>query len=167
VRTGFPADPDLSLSITRKLRMLRDFRSFISKGNVVDLAVGIIIGAAFTTVVKSFVDDILMPPIGRLTGGVDFSALYLNLSRQHYATRAEALTAGAPIVSYGVFINNILAFLITAFAVYLLVQGYERIRTPTPAPAPAVPEKECPFCRMKVHAAAVRCPHCTSQLATA
>jgi len=147
--------------------MLNDFRSFVARGNVMDLAVGIIIGAAFTTVVKSFVDDILMPPIGVITGGVDFSELYLGLSRADYASRAAAMEAGAPIVSYGVFINNVIAFLITAFAVYLLVRAYGRLRAQEAAAPPEPTEKDCPFCRSRIHVAAVRCPACTSELAPA
>lgn len=144
--------------------MINDFRAFIARGNVLDLAVGIIIGAAFTTVVKSFVDDILMPPIGMLTGGADFSELYVNLSRQAYASRAAALEAGAPIVSYGVFINNIIAFLITAAAVFLLVRAVTRLQREQPAPPLEPSEKDCPFCRSRIHRAAVRCPACTSEL---
>ena len=144
--------------------MFNDFRTFIARGNVMDLAVGIIIGAAFTTVVKSFVDDILMPPIGLLMGGVDFSELYVNLARQDYASRAAALEAGAPIVSYGAFINNIIAFLITAFAVFVLVRAVARMRARQEPPPPEPTEKDCPFCRSRIHLAAVRCPACTSEL---
>jgi large conductance mechanosensitive channel len=144
--------------------MLSDFRTFVARGNVMDLAVGIIIGAAFTTVVKSFVDDILMPPIGMLTGGADFSELYVNLSREEYASRAAALEAGAPIVSYGAFINNIIAFLITAFAVFVLVRAVARMRERQAPPPPEPTEKDCPFCRSRIHLAAVRCPACTSEL---
>lgn len=144
--------------------MLNDFRSFIARGNVLDLAVGIIIGAAFTTVVKSFVDDILMPPIGMLTGGVDFSELYVNLSGQSYESRAAALEAGASIVSYGTFINNIIAFLITAFAVFILVRGVARLRRQEAVAPPEPTEKDCPFCRSRIHVSAVRCPACTSEL---
>lgn len=147
--------------------MLNDFRTFIARGNVLDLAVGIIIGAAFTTVVKSFVDDILMPPIGMLTGGADFSDLYVNLAREDYASRAAALEAGAPIVSYGVFINNLIAFLITAFAVFVLVRAYARMRVREAAAPPEPTEKDCPFCRSRIHVAAVRCPACTSELGAA
>ena len=146
--------------------MTGEFRKFVARGNVVDLAVGIIIGAAFTTVVKSFVDDILMPPIGKLTGGVNFADLYLNLSGTPYPSRDAALEAGAPIVSYGAFINNVLVFLITAFAVYLLVQAYNRMTREEAAP-PAPSEKDCPFCLSRVNVAAVRCPFCTSELAPA
>lgn len=144
--------------------MLKDFRTFIARGNVMDLAVGIIIGAAFTTVVKSFVDDILMPPIGKLTGGADFSDLYVNLSGEMYASRAAAVEAGAPIVSYGLFINNVIAFLITAFAVFLLIRAVARMRRNEAVAPPEPTEKDCPFCRSRIHLAAVRCPACTSEL---
>jgi large conductance mechanosensitive channel len=147
--------------------MLNDFRTFISRGNVMELAVGIIIGAAFTTVVKSFVDDILMPPIGRLTGGADFSEYYLNLSGQPYESRAAALEAGAPIVSYGTFFNNVIAFLITAFAVFLMLRAIDRMRRREAVAPPEPMEKDCPFCRSRIHLAAVRCPACTSELAPA
>jgi large conductance mechanosensitive channel len=144
--------------------MLNDFRTFVARGNVMDLAVGIIIGAAFTTVVKSFVDDILMPPIGMLTGGADFSELYVNLSREEYASRAAALEAGAPIVSYGAFINSVIAFLITAFAVFILVRAVARMRDRQAVAPPEPTEKDCPFCRSRIHVAALRCPACTSEL---
>lgn len=147
--------------------MFNDFRTFVSRGNVLELAVGIIIGAAFTTVVKSFVDDILMPPIGMATGGADFSELYVNLSGETYASRAAALEAGAPIVSYGSFINNIIAFLITAFAVFLLVRAVERMQRRKAMAPPDPTEKDCPFCRSRIHVAAVRCPACTSELTAA
>lgn len=144
--------------------MMREFRKFIARGNVIDLAVGIVIGAAFTSVVKSFVDDILMPPIGRLTGGVDFSNLYINLSGGKYATLAEAKAAGAATINYGVFFNNIFAFLIVSVAVFLLVKGYDRIRTLEEAAPPTATEKDCPHCRMRIPLAATRCGHCTSDL---
>src|SRR5688500_16310474 len=109
--------------------MLSEFRKFIVRGNVIDLAVGIVIGAAFTSVVKSFVDDILMPPIGRLTGGVDFSDLFIDLSPGEYASLAEAQEAGAATINYGLFLNNVIAFVIVAFAVFLVVRSYDRFRT--------------------------------------
>lgn len=144
--------------------MLREFREFINRGNVIDLAVGIVIGAAFGTVVKSFVDDILMPPIGLALGGVDFSELYVGLSGTAYPTLAAATEAGAPVIRYGLFINNLLSFLIVAFAVFLVVKGYNRVRTPqTVAAAPV--GKPCPFCLETVHVDARRCSHCTSELA--
>ena len=141
--------------------MWREFRDFAMRGNVVDLAVGIIIGAAFGKIVSSLVNDILMPPIGVLLGKVDFSNLFLNLSGQHYASLAEAKAAGAATLNYGVFINNIIDFLIVAFAVFLLVQQVNRL-TKKPEGAPTT--KECPYCLSQVPLKATRCPQCTSQL---
>lgn len=146
--------------------MIKEFREFVSRGNVIDLAVGIVIGAAFGTVVKSFVDDILMPPIGLVTGGVDFTELYVNLSGTQYASLAAATEAGAPLIRYGVFVNNVLSFLIVAFAVFLVVRAYNRMRTPVVVPAAPL-GKPCPFCMETVHAGARRCSHCTSELAPA
>jgi len=147
--------------------MLADFRKFIVRGNVIDLAVGIVIGAAFTTVVKSFVDDILMPPIGRAAGGVDFSNLFINLSPGEYASLAEAKEAGAATINYGLFLNNVIAFVIVAFAVFLLVRVYDRYRTLEESAPPTADEKDCPFCRMRIPREASRCGHCTSQLSAA
>jgi large conductance mechanosensitive channel len=144
--------------------MIRAFRTFITQGNVVDLAVGIVIGAAFTTVVKSFVDDILMPPIGRATGGVDFANLFISLDGHHYPSVAAAKAAGAATVNYGLFINNLIAFLIVGFAVFLVVQAYNRMRAKE---ADAPDRKDCPFCAESIALAATRCPHCTSELAPA
>jgi large conductance mechanosensitive channel len=145
--------------------MIGEFRNFITRGNVLDLAVGIVIGAAFTGVVQSFVNDVLMPPIGLLLGGVDFSELYLHPGRGTFPSRAAAMEAGAPIISYGLFINNVIAFLITALAVFLIIKAYQRTRPPEAPPAAA--EKQCPFCCSRIHLAAMRCPHCTSELAAA
>jgi large conductance mechanosensitive channel len=147
--------------------MFNEFRKFISRGNVMELAVGIIIGAAFATVVKSFVDDVLMPPIGMATGGVDFAELYWNLGSGDFPSRAAAVEAGAPIVSYGVFINSVITFLITAFAVFLLVRSLDRVRARYAEAPPAAMEKDCPFCRSRIHLAALRCPACTSELSAA
>lgn len=147
--------------------MVGEFRKFIARGNVMDLAVGIIIGAAFATVVKSFVDDVLMPPIGMATGGVDFAELYWNLGRGDFPSRAAAVEAGAPIVSYGLFINNVITFLITAFAVFLLIRSLTRLRERYAEAPPAPLEKDCPFCRSRIHLAALRCPACTSELPAA
>jgi large conductance mechanosensitive channel len=144
--------------------MLSEFRKFIARGNVIDMAVGIVIGAAFTTVVKSLVDDILMPPLGRLTGGMDFTNHFVNLSEGEYASLAAAKEAGAATVNYGLFANNLLSFLIVAVAVFVLVQAYNRMRT-TEEAAPLPPsERPCPFCRFTVPVAATRCGHCTSAL---
>lgn len=144
-----------------------EFRDFIARGNVFDLAVGIVVGGAFGTVVKSFVSDVLMPPIGLLTGGLDFSNLYVDLSGTHYASLAEAQQAGAPTINYGLFINNLLSFLIIAAAVFLLVRGYNRMRRNAEEAPPPPSQKECPFCRMNVPIEATRCAHCTSELGAA
>jgi large conductance mechanosensitive channel len=147
--------------------MTGEFRKFIARGNVMDLAVGIVIGAAFTSVVNSFVSDILMPPIGMITGGVDFSELYVNLSREEFASLAAAREAGAPTVAYGLFLNSIISFLIVAFAVFLLVQSYNRLREQQES-VPATPtDQECPFCRFTIPIGASRCAHCTSAIQAA
>ena len=146
--------------------MLSEFKTFVMRGNVVDLAVGVIIGAAFGTIVTSFVNDVLMPPIGRLLGGVDFKDLFISLSGQSFPTLAAAKAAGAPTLNYGVFLNAVINFLIVAFAVFLLVQQVNRL-FPKPA-APAAPAmKDCSWCATSIPAAAKRCPHCTSNLAGA
>jgi large conductance mechanosensitive channel len=144
--------------------MLNDFRTFIARGNVMDLAVGIVIGAAFVSVVNSFVNDVLMPPVGLLTGGVDFANLYVSLSGEEYASLAAAQEAGAPTLNYGVFLNSLLSFVIVALAVFLLLQPYNRLRERRES-APATPtDQECPFCRFTIPLAATRCAHCTSTL---
>ncbi len=143
--------------------MWKDFRDFAMRGNVIDLAVGIIIGAAFGKIVSSLVNDILMPPIGVLLGKVDFSSLFVSLSGQHYGSLAEAKAAGAATLNYGVFINNIIDFLIVAFAVFLLVQQVNRF-TKKAEPAAAPTTKDCPYCLSKIALKATRCPQCTSQL---
>lgn len=144
-----------------------EFRDFIARGNVFDLAVGIVIGGAFGTVVKSFVSDLLMPPIGRLTGGLDFSNLFINLSGTPYASLADAQKAGAATINYGVFINNLLSFLIIAMAVFALVKGYNRLRRQAEEAPPPPDQKECPFCKMTIPLEATRCGHCTSEVASA
>ena len=144
--------------------MVKEFREFIARGNVFDLAVGIVIGAAFTSVVNSLVEDILMPPIGMLTGGVDFKNLYLNLGEGSYPSLAAAKEAGAATLNYGNFINNVISFLIVAFAVFLLVKSYNRLREQRESTPAAPTDKECPFCRFTIPVGATRCAHCTSQL---
>ena len=146
--------------------MFKEFKEFAIRGNVMDMAVGIIIGAAFGTVVKSLVDDILMPPIGRALGHVDFTNLFIALNGESYSSLAAAKAAGAPTINYGVFINNIIAFLIVAFAVFLLVRMVNRW-TSKPASAAAPTTKECQFCKTEIPIKATRCPHCTSQLQAA
>ncbi len=142
--------------------MLNEFKTFIARGNVMDLAVGIVIGAAFTSVVNSFVNDILMPPIGMLSGGVDFTSMFISLSGENYASLAEATEAGAATINYGLFINSIISFLIVAFAIFLLIQAYNRMRE-QPQQAAAT-EKNCPYCQMPIPIEAIRCGHCTSAL---
>ena len=144
--------------------MLKEFKEFAMKGNVLDMAVGIIIGAAFGKIITSFVSDVLMPPLGMLLGKVDFSNLYINLTGQTYPTLADAQKAGAAL-AYGSFINTIINFLIVAFAVFLLVKQVNRFKR---QPAPADPTtKDCPQCAMAIPIKAVRCPNCTSQLSSA
>ena len=145
--------------------MLKEFKEFAVRGNVLDMAVGIIIGAAFGKIVASLVDDVLMPPIGKLLGGVDFSNLLVSLDGQVYESLAAAKAAGAATVNYGVFLNSIINFLIVAFAIFLLVKQVNRLQKPTPAPAAAAPAtKECPHCLSTIPLKATRCPQCTSQL---
>jgi len=146
--------------------MLKEFREFAMRGNVVDLAVGIIIGAAFGKIVTSFVSDILMPPLGLLLGQVDFSSIFINLSGTHYDSIAAAKAAGAATLNIGLFINTIIDFVIVAFAVFLLVKQINRLTKKPEAPA-APTTKDCPYCATAIPIAAVRCPHCTSELAKA
>ena len=141
--------------------MFKEFKAFAMRGNVVDMAVGIIIGAAFGKIVSSLVDDILMPPIGRLLGRVDFSGLFINLSGKSYETLGAAKAAGAATLNYGLFLNTVINFLIVAFAVFLLVQQMNRW-TKKPEAAPTT--KDCPQCAMPIPIAAKRCGHCTAQL---
>jgi large conductance mechanosensitive channel len=144
--------------------MLKEFKEFAVRGNVVDLAVGIIIGAAFTKIVTSIVNDIVMPPIGRMLGKVDFANLFINLSDTPVASVAEAKKAGIATINYGLFLNTVLEFLIVAFAVFLLVRQINRLKKePPPAPANT---RECPHCCSVISNTATRCPHCTSSLAT-
>ena len=145
------------------LPVLREFREFALRGNVIDLAVGVIVGAAFGKIVSSLVNDIIMPPFGLLLGEVDFSRLYVNLSREHYASLADAKAAGAITVNYGVFLNTIIEFLIISFAIFLVIRQINRWRKRMPV-APS--EKECPFCASSISVKAVRCPQCTSELSS-
>ena len=146
--------------------MWQEFKAFVMRGNVMDLAIGVIIGAAFGTVVKSLVDDVIMPPIGLATGGVDFSEKYVLLKEGAavgpYASLAAAKEAGAVTLNYGAFINNVITFLIVALAVFMIVKAvnkmYRRPAEPTPETQP------CPFCTMTIAKAALRCPNCTSSL---
>ena len=144
--------------------MLKEFKEFAMRGNVVDMAVGIIIGAAFGTIIKSLVSDVIMPPIGLLLGKVDFSNLFLVLSGRgtSYATLAEARAAGAVTLNYGLFINTIISFVIVAFAVFLVVRNVNRLKREEPVPDPTT--KKCPYCFSVIPIKATRCGFCTSEL---
>ncbi len=142
--------------------MLKEFKEFAMRGSVIDLAVGVIIGGAFGKIVSSLVTDIIMPPIGLLLNGVDFSNLFISLNGQAFATLADAQKAGAPTLNYGNFINNIIDFLIVAFVIFLMVRGINKLQRPAPAAAPTT--KECPYCFSKIPIKATRCPNCTSEL---
>jgi large conductance mechanosensitive channel len=143
--------------------MLKEFKEFAMKGNVLDMAVGIVIGAAFGKIVTSFVTDVLTPPLGLLLGKVDFSNLFITLSSGSYATLAEAKAKGAATLNYGLFLNAVVDFLIVAFAIFLVVKQVNRMRTPAPAP-PAPATKECPYCTSAIAVKAIRCPQCTADL---
>jgi large conductance mechanosensitive channel len=150
--------------------MLKEFKAFALRGNVLDLAVGIIIGGAFGTIVKSLVDDVIMPPVGMALGNVDFANLFILLKpgpkgAPPYASVADAHAAGAVTINYGNFINNVVTFLIVAFAVFLIVRIANRLQPQEAAAAPAT--RDCPFCRMAIPVGASRCPHCTSDLRAA
>jgi large conductance mechanosensitive channel len=147
--------------------MFREFREFAMRGNGVDLAVGIIIGAAFGKIVTSLVNDIVMPPVGLLLGRVDFSSLFINLSGQPYASLAEAKAAGAPTINYGVFLNSVIDFVIVAFAIFLLVRSINRLSRQPEATPEAPTTRECPFCLSSISLRATRCPQCTSTLQAA
>lgn len=142
--------------------MWKEFKEFALKGNVLDLAIGIIIGAAFGRIVNSLVNDILMPPFGLLLGKINFSDLYISLSGTPYTSLAAAKEAGAATLNYGLFINEVISFLIISFAVFILIKQINRFKKPAPPAAPAT--KECPYCLSAVPAGAKRCAFCTSDL---
>jgi large conductance mechanosensitive channel len=145
--------------------MFKEFREFAMRGNVLDMAVGIIIGASFGKIVNSAVEDVIMPPLGKLIGGVDFSNLFVALSAEQYQSLATAKAAGAATINYGIFLNTVINFLIVAFAVFLLIRGVNQLkRKEAIAPAPTPMEKACGFCYSLISIRATRCPHCTSQL---
>ncbi len=144
--------------------MLKEFKDFIMRGNVLDLAVGIIIGAAFTAIVTSFVNDVLMPPVGLLLGGVDFTNLFIALDGSDYASLAAAQEAGAATLNYGLFINALINFLIVAFVIFMVVRAANSMQKPEEAPEEAPTVKDCPFCKTSIPLDASRCPNCTSQL---
>jgi large conductance mechanosensitive channel len=144
--------------------MFQEFKRFLMRGNVVDLAVGLVIGAAFTAIVTSFVNDLLMPPIGLVLGRVTFTDLFVSLDGKAYPSLAAAKAAGAATINYGAFITAIINFLIIGFAVFLVVRAANRLMAPPPPPPAAPTTRECPQCMMTISRRAVRCPHCTSEV---
>ncbi|HKQ61563.1 MAG TPA: large conductance mechanosensitive channel protein MscL [Candidatus Polarisedimenticolaceae bacterium] len=145
--------------------MFKEFREFAMRGNVVDMAVGIVIGGAFGKIVSSLVADIIMPPVGMLLGRVDFSNMFIDLSRKGFESLAAAKAAGAPTVNVGVFLNTILDFVIMAFAIFLVVKQMNRLKKSEPPPAPS--ERPCPYCLSSIPLKATRCSHCTSEVKAA
>jgi len=148
--------------------MLKEFKEFVMKGNVLDMAVGIIIGAAFGAIITSFVSDVIMPPIGLLLGNVDFSSLFVVLKEGKvpapYVTLADAKAAGAVTMNYGLFFNTVVSFLIIAFAIFMVVKNVNRMKREEQAPPPAPTTRDCPFCLSAIPIKAVKCGHCTSDL---
>ncbi|HEV8132392.1 MAG TPA: large conductance mechanosensitive channel protein MscL [Acidobacteriota bacterium] len=142
--------------------MWKEFREFVMRGNVIDLAVGIVIGAAFGKIITSLVEDVLMPPVGLALGKVDFANLFISLTGQTFPSLAAAKAAGAPTINYGVFLNTVLNFVIVAFVIFLLIRQVNRARREKP-----LETKTCPFCASNIPIKATRCPHCTSELKTA
>jgi len=154
------------------MSMMKEFKDFAMKGNVVDMAVGIVIGGAFGTIIKSMVDDVLMPPIGLLLGGVDFSNIFVLLkdgakAAAPYAGLADAKAAGAVTINFGLFFNAVISFLIVAFAIFLLIRGMNAMRRQQEGPPAAPTTKECPFCFSAIAIKASRCPQCTSEIKAA
>ena len=142
--------------------MIKEFKDFIARGNVVDLAVAVVIGAAFGAIVTSLVNDIIMPPIGYLLGGVDFASLFISINGQSYPSIAAAKSAGAATINYGLFIQTVINFLIIALVIFFIIKAINAMKKPAPAPAPST--KDCPYCKTTIPLAATRCPNCTSQL---
>jgi large conductance mechanosensitive channel len=145
--------------------MLKEFKEFAMKGNVLDMAIGVIMGGAFGKIVSSLVGDVLMPPIGKAMGNLDFSSLFFSLDGKSYASLAAAKAAGAPTVNYGVFVNTVIDFLIVAFVIFLLVKQVNRLKKEAPAAAPST--RECPYCLSQIAIKASRCPNCTSEVKAA
>lgn len=142
--------------------MLKEFKEFALRGNVMDLAVGVIIGGAFGKIITSFVNDILMPPFGLLLGKVDFSNLFIDMSGHGYTSLTDAKAAGAATWNYGLFLNNVIDFIIMAFVIFIFIRAINRMQKPAPAPEPTT--KTCPQCATEIPLKAIRCPHCTSTL---
>ncbi len=146
------------------MKIMDEFKQFVMRGNVIDMAVGVIIGGAFGKIVASMVSDMIMPPIGLLLGKVDFSSLYINMSGKAFASLAEAQKAGVPTLNYGLFLNNVINFLIVAFVIFIMIKQINKLQKPAKPGTPAAPTtRECPFCCSTIAIKAVRCPNCTSQ----
>ena len=143
------------------MSLAEDFKKFAMRGNVMDMAVGVIIGGAFGKIVTSVVNDIVMPPVGMLLGNVDFSNLFISLNGKEYATLEVAKKAGAPVLAYGSFMNTVIDFLILAFIIFMMIRQINKL---TPAPAPKPEPRLCPYCKSEIADDATRCPHCTSHL---
>jgi large conductance mechanosensitive channel len=144
--------------------MLKEFKEFALRGNVIDLAVGVIIGGAFGKIISSLVNDIIMPPIGMLLGKVDFAGLFIDLSGKSYNNLTDSKAAGAATINYGLFLNNILDFVIVAFVIFFVIRQMNRLKKPAPAPTPEPTSKPCPRCFTEIPLKATRCPNCTSEL---
>ncbi len=147
--------------------MFKGFKEFVMRGNVVDMAIGVIIGAAFGKIITSLVNDVMMPPLGLILGKVDFASLFISLDGKEYASLAAAKAASAPVIAYGTFINTIIDFLIVAFVIFLVIQQFERVQKmfEAPAAAAAPTTKDCEYCKTSIPISAIRCPNCTSNLA--
>lgn len=145
-------------------KMFDEFKTFIMRGNVMDMAVGVIVGSAFTSIVNSLVEDMIMPIITLITGRINFTDLMLPLDGNTYSSLSAAREAAAPVIAYGNFIQLVVVFLLTAFIVFLLVKGINKLHKPAPEPAPEVTTKICPFCKSEIHKDATKCPHCVSDL---
>ncbi|NMP23286.1 large conductance mechanosensitive channel protein MscL [Sulfobacillus harzensis] len=144
--------------------MWNDFKTFVARGNVMDLAIALVVGTAFTKIVSTLVNNVIMPPIGLLLGRVDFSSLYINLSSHQYSSYSQAAAAGAPVIAYGLFLNTIIDFVIVAILMFFVVRWINRLKGPAPTPAPTT--QTCPFCKTSIALDATRCPYCTSHLDT-
>lgn len=143
------------------MSLAEDFKKFAMRGNVIDMAVGVIIGGAFGKIVTSVVNDIVMPPVGMLLGNVDFTNLFISLNGKEYATLEAAKKAGAPVLAYGSFMNTVIDFLILAFIIFMMIRQINKL---TPEPAPKPEPRVCPYCKSEIADDATRCPHCTSHL---
>ena len=145
-------------------KFVEEFKAFAMRGNVVDMAVGVVIGGAFGKITTSLVNDIFMPLLGLVTGGINFGGLFYALDGQTYASIEAATEAGVGTINYGMFIQNIVDFVLIAFCMFLVIKAMMKLKKPEPAPAPAKAPRLCPFCKTEIHDEATRCPHCTSEL---